>query len=78
MQEKIKNSFYWSSYDIILTVAFLNWPIKTYILKTWWSAMWHVYGQWGMFTANESVRTILVISFYKTLPLLPMYQVQLF
>ena len=38
-----------SSYNINLTMAFLNWPIKTYIWK---------YGDWrcGMFTTRVSLR----------------------
>ena len=39
MQEKIKIHFTdqnVSSYNINLTMAFFNWPIKTYILKIWW------------------------------------------
>ena len=43
MREKIKNHFTdqnVSSFNINLTMAFLNRPIKTYI---WWSAMWRVY-----------------------------------
>ena len=74
MQEKIKIHFTdqdISSYNINLTIAFLNWPIKTYILKIWWSAMWHVQlynTQPCLHTlmqthhlANQSARTILVI-----------------
>jgi len=51
-----------SSYNIDLTMRFLNWQIKTYILKIWW---WRVYNS-CIFTshnlsANQSTRTILVI-----------------
>ena len=74
MREKIKIHFTdqnVSSYNINLTMAFLNWPIKTYILKIWWSAMWrvqlyvtqpclHTLMQTRLL-ANQSMRTILVI-----------------
>ena len=52
--EKIKNHFSdqnLSSYNINLTMAFLKWPIKTYILKICWSAMWRVYN----FTSHNHV-----------------------
>ena len=44
-------------------MAFLNWPIKTYILKIWWSAMWRVqlYVMQTRLSANQSARTVLVI-----------------
>ena len=53
-------------------MAFLNWPIKTYILKIWWSAMWRVQLLYvtqpclhtlmrTRLSANHSARTILVI-----------------
>ena len=74
MREKIKIHFTdenVSSYSINLTMAFFNWPIKTYILKIWWSVMWrvqlyvtqpclHTLMQTRLL-ANQSVRTILVI-----------------
>ena len=36
-------------------MTFLNWPIKTYILKIWWSAMWRVYN----FTSHNHVYILL-------------------
>ena len=39
------------SYNIDLTMGFLNWPVKTYILKIWW---WRVYNL-CIFTSHNHV-----------------------
>ena len=52
-----------SSYNINLTIAFLNWPIKTYIWKSgdyFTQPCLHTLMQ-ARLPANRSARTILVI-----------------
>ena len=55
MREKIRKIHFTdqkvSSYSIDLKVGFLNWPIKTDILKIWW---WRVYNS-CIFTSHNHV-----------------------